>query len=137
MRHVLFDTNVLLDIFLQRAPHWQASAAAFGLAATGRVKGYVAGHAMTTIAYILEQEIGDKKTRAVLTEALSVLDVAAIDDSGIRAALQSPIADFEDAVTEISARRAGVSVVITRNTTDFAKSRVPALPPDAFVAGFG
>lgn len=136
MKRVLFDTNVILDIFLKRSPHVDASAAAFSLAATNRVVGFVAGHAVTTIAYVFEREVGPKKMRAALSEALSVLTVAAVDDAAIRQALKSPIGDFEDAVTEIAAQRANVSTIVTRNVVDFARSRIPALPPDAFIASF-
>ena len=37
MKRVLFDTNILLDVILARAPHLAASAAALDLVGQGKV----------------------------------------------------------------------------------------------------
>ncbi|MFM6021482.1 MAG: PIN domain-containing protein, partial [Dolichospermum sp.] len=48
-------------------------------------------------------------------------------------ALQSPIKDFEDAVTSAAAIAAGVEIIVTRNKVDFVGSLVPALSPEEFL----
>jgi predicted nucleic acid-binding protein len=49
MKRVLFDTNVILDVLLDREPHVEASATAWATAETGRVEGMLAAHAVTTL----------------------------------------------------------------------------------------
>ena len=132
MTRVLYDTNIILDVLLKREPHLLASARALDAAATGRVEGHLAGHAVTTIAYLLQRQLGLEKSPGVLIDLLSTLKVAAVTDAVIRQALARGFADFEDAVTCEAASQAGCSIIVTRNTDDFARSPIPAILPDLF-----
>jgi len=49
VKRVVYDTNVVLDVLLQRDPHVQASARAVDAAGCGQVEGYLVGHAITTV----------------------------------------------------------------------------------------
>lgn len=51
----------------------------------------------------------------------------------IRAALQSSMADFEDAVTSEAANAAGLEVIVTRNSPDFVASAIPAVLSEEFL----
>lgn len=42
--------------------------------------------------------------------------------------------DYEDALIAYAALRQGVNFIITRNKKDFARSPVPALAPEEFIA---
>jgi predicted nucleic acid-binding protein len=134
VKRVLYDTNVLLDILLGRTPHLQASAAAIDFVGKGSVEGYVAGHAVTTIAYLVQRDKGVAEAKKALVHLLTKLRVAPITDSSIRLALAADFSDIEDAVCAASAHEAGCTAIITRNPQHFRKSQVPALLPDAFVA---
>jgi predicted nucleic acid-binding protein len=134
VKAVLFDTNILLDVILNRSPHVDASAAALDQAGRGQVLGYVAGHAVTTIAYIVQREKGAAEAREVLGHLLSRVRVAAVTDSSVRMALTMPSADFEDAVCAASAQEAGCSLIVTRNPQHFRKVQPPAILPEAFLA---
>lgn len=134
MRRALFDTNVILDVLLGREPHFAASAAALDTAARGGVEGYVAGHAVTTIAYLLQRQLGAAGSRAVLADLLTQLRVAPVTDGVVRRALDSARRDFEDAICDAAAGEVGADVIVTRNVADFVASGVPAVSPDVFLA---
>ncbi|MGD1927639.1 MAG: PIN domain-containing protein [Leptolyngbyaceae cyanobacterium] len=134
MRHVLFDSDVLLDVLAQRQPFVVASAQSLNTAVKPQVQGYVSGHAVTNIFYILRRQVGGKKARELLSRLLQHLEVASVTDAVIKAALKSSITDFEDAVTSEAANTAEVEVIVTRNKSDFAASVIPALLPDEFLA---
>ena len=51
MKRVLFDTNVVLDVLLDRRPYVEASAAVWAAVETGASEGMLAAHAVTTIHY--------------------------------------------------------------------------------------
>lgn len=133
-RRVLYDTNILLDVILLRAPHVAASAAALDLAGTRVVEGFVAGHAITTIAYLVQREKGETDAKNALVRLLSRLRVAPTTDSGVRMALAMGFSDFEDAVSVASAQEAGCDVIVTRNLQHFRSAPVRALLPEVFVA---
>ncbi len=134
-KRVLYDTNVLLDVVLLRAPHVAASAAALDLAGSGLVEGLVAGHAITTIAYLIQREKGAATAKTALVQLLSRVRVAPTTDSAVRLALAMDLSDFEDAVTVASAQEAGCDLIVTRNIQHFRSALVKAVLPETLVAG--
>lgn len=134
MKQVLFDSDVLIDVLAQRQPFVTASAQALNRVTQPEVQGFVSGHAVTNIFYILRRQVGSDTARELVSRLLQHLQVASVTDEVIRAALQSSIADFEDAVTSEAANAAGVEVIVTRNTPDFATSAIPAVLPEVFLA---
>jgi predicted nucleic-acid-binding protein len=134
LRRVLFDSDVLLDVLAQRQPFVLTSAQALNTVTQPQVQGYVAGHAVTNIFYILRRQVGSETARELLSRLLQHLQVANVTDEVIRAALQSSMTDFEDAVTSEAANAAGLEVIVTRNTPDFVASVIPALLPKEFLA---
>ena len=130
MRRVLYDVDVVLDTLLKRQPHYAASAAALDPVGQGAVTGYLAGHAITTLFYLLRKQIGTDPARACLAGLLSRMRIAAVTDSVVRTALSSTFKDFEDAVTHAAALEAGVDLIVTRNIQDYAHASLPVLLPD-------
>lgn len=133
MKRVLFDSDVLLDILARRQPFIVASARALNTVMQNQVQGYVSGHAVTNIFYILRRQVGNEVARELLAKLLQHLQVASVTDEVIRQALNSSIKDFEDAVTSAAALTAGLEIIVTRNTPDFVVSLVPAMLPDEFL----
>lgn len=134
MKRVLFDSDVLLDVLAQRQPFVIASAQALNTVTQEQVQGYVSGHAVTNVFYILRRQIGSEAARELLSRLLQRIQVASVTDEVIRQALQSSITDFEDAVTSAAASVAGLEMIVTRNTSDFVTSSVPAVMPEEFLA---
>ena len=132
MKRVLYDTNVVLDVLLKREPFLADSAAALDAVGQGQVEGYIAGHAVTTLSYLLQRALGMAKSRQVLTDLLAKMRVAPVTDAGVRQALSGPFKDFEDGVTHAAAQEAKVSVIVTRNVSDFTKGTIPAVLPEMF-----
>ena len=133
MKRVLFDSDVLLDILAQRQPFIVASARALNTVMQNQVQGYVSGHAVTNIFYILRRQVGNEVARELLAKLLQQLQVASVTDEVIQQALNSSIKDFEHAVTSAAALTAGLEIIVTRNTPDFVASLVPAMLPDEFL----
>lgn len=133
MKRVLFDSDVLLDVLAGREPFVFASAQALNAVTQMQVQGYVSGHAVTNIFYILRRQVGSETARQLLSRLLQHLQVASVTDRVIRAALQSSTADFEDAVTIEAANAAEVEVIVTRNIPDFEASIIPAVSPEEFL----
>ncbi len=54
---ILIDTNIVLDVLLDRSPYVEASAAVWAAVETGNAEGLLAAHAATTIYYLLQKEM--------------------------------------------------------------------------------
>jgi predicted nucleic acid-binding protein len=130
----LYDTNILLDVILNRVPHVNASAAALDLVGQGLVEGCVAGHAVTTIAYLVQREKSAAEAHKALVHLLARVRVAPITDASIRVALVMGFGDLEDAVCAASAQEANCALIVTRNPQHFRESQPPAMLPEALLA---
>jgi len=131
MKRILFDTNVILDVLLERQPYVEASAAAWAAVETGNAEGMLAAHAVTTIHYLVRKETGNIKARRIMSAILRVFGIATVDSAVIQEALQLPFSDFEDAVTAAAARLAGCECIVTRDPRGFRGSTVRSLTPEA------
>lgn len=133
MRRVLFDTNVVLDVLLDRQPYAEASAAAWAAVETGNSEGMLAAHAVTTIHYLIRKEVGAIKAKRIVSAIVRVFGVAAVDRTVVQEALQLPLSDFEDSVTAAAARLAGCECIVTRDPKGFRGSPVRSLTPEAVI----
>lgn len=136
MKRVLFDTNVVLDVLLDRQPHARASAAAWAAVERGISEGMLAAHAVTTIHYLVRKEVGNVRAKRAMVAILRAFGVAAVDGAVVQEALQLPLSDFEDAVTAAAARSAGCEWIVTRDPKGFRGSPVPSLTPEAVIPLF-
>ena len=133
MKRILFDTNVVLDVLLDRQPYVNASAAAWAAVETGVSKGMVAAHTVTTIHYLIRKEMGNIKAKRIISAILRVFGVATVDGAVVQEALQLPFSDFEDAVSAAAARLAGCECIVTRDPKGFRGSPVRSLTPEAVI----
>lgn len=81
----------------------------------------------------MRRQVGRETAQELLSRLLQHLQVASVTDEVIRAALQSSMKDFEDAVTSAAAHTTGIDVIVTRNTPDFADSVISAVLPSEFL----
>jgi len=133
VKKALFDTNIILDVLLDRHPHAEASAAAWGAVEHGRIEGLIAAHAVPTVYYIVRRGYGNAKAKSILSSVLKVFRVAGVDDLVIVDAMTLRFADFEDAVTAAAARSAGCDHIVTRDVRGFRDSPVRPIPPESLV----
>ena len=133
MKKVLLDTNVVIDWLAKREPFAKQSIQIIELARDGKVVAFVSASAITDIFYIIRKLVSLSSARDAITQILSILKIAAIDEYDIIAARYSQFADFEDAVQFICAKKLGADYIITRDTADFELSTIPAVSPENFI----
>ena len=131
---VVLDLNVLLDVIQQREPFYEASAAVLSLVTRKKITGFVPGHALPTIYYIVMRYASRAEADKAIDWLLSTVAIAAEDIDVFRHARSLSITDFEDAVVASVGEAAGCSHIVTRNFKDFTGSPVPALTPEEFLA---
>jgi predicted nucleic acid-binding protein len=131
---VLFDTNVLIDFLLDRAPFAHAASDLLSRVDRGQIQGLACADSFTTIDYLLRRALGKEEARRHVSSLLSLLEVAPVNRATLEQAAESGLSDFEDAVVAESARQASVDCIVTRNERDFAGSRVTVCSPRALQA---
>jgi predicted nucleic acid-binding protein len=130
----LVDLNVVLDVLQQREPFCADSTAVLAAAETGRLRGFVAAHSVTTLFYLLAKHTSQERARVSTVELLSILEVAPVDGHVLEQALALPSRDLEDGVQMAAARQAGVDYLVTRDVGGYAAGPLPAVSPAELLA---
>ncbi|MEI6207371.1 MAG: PIN domain-containing protein [Desulfuromonadales bacterium] len=118
----MFDTNILLDLLMDRAPFSDAAAELFSKVENGIITGYVCSTSITTIHYLVSKAIGSTRAKEEVKKLLLLFEVAPVNRIVLESALTTHFADFEDAVVYEAACHVGAEAIVTRNQKDFRKS---------------
>jgi predicted nucleic acid-binding protein len=131
---VLFDTNVVLDVLMQREPHAQAAAQLLSLVDEGQLEGFMCATTVTTVHYLASKASTAKRAVSLVETLLDVLQVAPVDREVVAGALELGFADFEDAVVHEAAALAGATAIVTRNGRDFRGATIAVFDPVEMLA---
>ena len=128
---MLVDTNVLIDVALERQPFFGSAVELLERLAEDPGRGFMAWHTVSTFYYIVEQTLGNERTRSLIAELSGFLTVAPTSHESLYYALSLlPMSDFEDAMQVAAAQAAGAGHVVTRDIADFTNSPIPAITPE-------
>jgi predicted nucleic acid-binding protein len=135
MIETLIDTNVILDIALNRQPFCREAGIIFQYMEDKKIRGYISASAVTDIFYLLRKQIGRQNTTQYILELLEIVDILGVGKETIINALLSGQTDFEDAVQTQVAIENEIEVIVTRNVKDFEQlPSIKILTPTALIA---
>jgi predicted nucleic acid-binding protein len=130
---VLLDTDVVLDVILDRQPFVVEAGAIWLLHEQGDIVAYVTPVTPVNVFYIV-RKLKDKTTARHAVEMIGrVLQICPVDQTVFQTALALPFTDVEDAVQAAAAAGATLDALITRNTVDYAGAPLPVLTPTRFL----
>ncbi|EGK12682.1 type II toxin-antitoxin system VapC family toxin [Kroppenstedtia eburnea] len=130
---VLIDTNVVIDYLADRMPFADHAEQLLELCDQGTITGIITTNAITDIYYVVRKVAGKEKTLESLRTLCSVLEIADVGKSDVLGAMELDIPDFEDALVAQCAKKVKAECIVTRNTSDFKSSPVPAKEPAALL----
>jgi len=131
---VLFDTNVVLDLLLDREPFAGDAERLLSLADAAVLDGVLCADALTTVDYVVAKALGRARSRRLLDELLRICAIVPIDRAVLESALRLDLPDFEDAVVHQAARACEAAAIVTRDTAGFARGTIPALDPQELLS---
>ena len=131
---VFLDTDVILDLGLDREPFGVVALHLFARIEAGTIAAATSTLVLVNVYYVLRKAAGHTKALAFLTDLTSKVRVLGTDAGAWRLAVASGWGDLEDAVQHSIAVAAGVEAVITRNTDDWKGSAVPVYQADEWLA---
>ena len=129
---ILVDTNVFLDIILNRSG--SQTARRFFVAATQQSHNiFISASSATDIFYIVKKNGGMDKAYQALSFILGLVSVMSVTERDIIDAYSAHWLDFEDCVQYKTAQNNYVDILITNNTSDFEEHGLPVMTPDDYV----
>jgi predicted nucleic acid-binding protein len=121
---ILLDTNIVLDVLMDRMPFADAATELFSKVEDGTIIGYLCGTTITTVYYLAAKTVGTPRAREEMKKLLNLFEVAPVNRPVLESALVADFSDFEDAVIHEAACHVGAEAIVTRNQKDFKKSRI-------------
>lgn len=134
--HVFLDTNILLDVLLNRPGLVEESEAVILRCEKAGDPMFIAWHGLATAYYLLRRGRTEAEAMQEVDKLLAWARVADAGDTLARRARGLEFPDFEDALQAASAEASGADCIVTRNVADFTKSQVVVLTPSQFLAKF-
>jgi len=130
---VLFDTNVVLDVLLNRQPFADDAALLMSQVERSEISGLLCATTVTTIHYLIAKALDADSAIKHIRLLLSLFEIAPVNRVVLENALERGFTDYEDAVIAEAASHAGADYIITRNIRDFKNCPVPAYTPPGFI----
>jgi predicted nucleic acid-binding protein len=131
---ILIDTNIVLDVLLDRKPFSINSAAFFKLAEQGRIEAYITSNSVTDMVYILRKAYDMDTIKENLLIMFGFIKILNVSASDILKAFEIKTDDYDDAVIIQCASRIEADHIITRDIKGFKNSPVSYLTAEEFIA---
>lgn len=122
---ILLDTNIVLDVLMDRIPFADSAVDIFSKVEDGTIIGYVCATTITTVHYLAAKAVGAARAQEEIKKLLNLFEVAPVNRHVLESALIADFNDFEDAVIHETACHVGADAIVTRNQKDFRISRIP------------
>ncbi|MDW3209623.1 MAG: PIN domain-containing protein [Reichenbachiella sp.] len=130
---IFVDTDIIIDLLIDRQPHADAASIIFDLADKKKLKLFASSICLNNVHYIVRKELGDMKTRAIIGDLLELVEILSVSGKDIENAVNSEFKDFEDAIQHSVAQGSKeISAIVTRNTKDYKKSQIPVFNTDTY-----
>ena len=134
---MLIDTDVLLDLALDRETYAGPAEELLEKIQHGVEAANVAWHSISNLHYIASPVIGRDNARDFILGLIQFVPVAPTSTESVRYAASLQMTDFEDAMQVAAARACGATRIVTRNLADYRQSPVPVVSPQEALAELG
>lgn len=127
---IMCDTNIFLDVLLEREPFSDDSSKILSLCEEHKLEGFVSASCITDIFYLAR-----KYTRSTelaynaVGKVLEIVKVCSVTNNDVLVAFQKRARDFEDCLVATCAKSIQCDYIITRNKKDFEEFGIPLLEP--------
>ena len=130
---LFLDTDVLLDVLVQRAPHSIPASRIWSRVETRVVEGYISAVSFNNAHYVIRRAAGRQAAHEALKLLRDIFRLVPLDEEILQRAIDSDSSDFEDAIQFFSALRAQADCLLTRNVRHFPAEPLSVLTPEQFL----
>ena len=127
---IMCDTNIFLDVLLEREPFVDDSSKILRLCEEHKLDGVVSASCITDIFYLVHKYTHsvDMAYKAI-GKVLEIVKVCSVTNNDVLMAFQRKAKDFEDCLVATCAISIHCDYIVTRNKKDFEEFAIPILTP--------
>ena len=134
---ILLDTDVLIDVALDRKPFSESASALLNELEQMPGTGFIAWHSAANFFYLVSSKQTSKDAIQFIRELIGFIEIAPVCTQDLVYALSLEMPDFEDALQSAAAIACKADWIATRNLKHYKKSPVKALTPGDMLGKLG
>lgn len=132
-KRIFVDTNILLDVLLEREGVYCDALKIWANAEEGNVEACIAAISLNNVHYVLRKLKSETTAMIAVKILLQIFKVVPVDAEILRRAIDFHDRDFEDDIQLQCALKAKCSQLFTRNPNHYDHSAIAVVPPSAFM----
>ena len=134
---LMIDTNIFLDVLIQREPFYANSKAVLELCESKKVQGFLSASSVTDIFYLIRRQFHNTDLAyQALGSILDIIKVLTVTNDDVLSAYIERAPDFEDCLLATCAKSNKCDAIITRNKKDYLKFGITLLSPEELLELF-
>ena len=127
---LFMDSDVILDLILQREDHFEVAQHLFAQYQQGKSTLYTSSIVLANMHFIIRKLHDVKFANSSILFVNKHFKIIDANNEDIESAIQSKFSDFEDGVQYFSALRSKkIDAFITRNVKDYKHAQLPVFTP--------
>ena len=136
MKKVFIDTNVILDLILEReGAEYARQILQFGM--ESQIRNCTSILSFANIAYVLRKYLTHKETLETLESLFDSISILSMGDQQVYRALKLDGPDFEDTLQVSCASASGCDLIITNDKRHFKDIPLPVFTSEEFIRATG
>ena len=132
-KRIFVDTNILLDVLLEREGFYNDALRIWASAESGRIEAYIAAISVNNVHYVMRRLKSETTAMIAVRIILRIVKVVPVDADILSRASDFHDKDYEDDIQQQCALKARCAQIFTRNPNHYDSSIIAVLPPSAFM----
>jgi len=134
MKKIFIDSDIILDVVLQREPFFKSSQKVMAYIEKNKFQGFTSALILANCFYIISNIKNKELAENAISKIRSILTILPFTDKEIGESLNSGFKDFEDGVQYFVALNNGIDTIITRNISDYKEMHLNVFKPKEFLS---
>lgn len=131
-KRIFVDTNILLDVLLEREGYYYDALKIWVSAENGDVEACIAAISLNNVHYVMRKLKSETTAMIAVKILLRIFKVVPVDADILGLAVDFHDKDFEDDIQLQCALKAKCSQLFTRNPNHYDHSAIAVVPPSSF-----
>ena len=131
---LMIDTNIVLDVLLEREPFYMNSKTVLGLCESRKINGFISASTATDIFYLVRKSLqSTDEAYNALGNILNIVKILTVTNDDVNSAFIQRAHDFEDCLLATCAKSNKCDGIVTRNKKDFLSFDITLFSPEEIV----
>jgi predicted nucleic acid-binding protein len=132
-KRIFVDTNVLLDVLLEREGYYYDALKIWSAAEEGKIDAHIAAISVNNVHYVVKRLKSETTAMIAVRIILRIFKVVPVDSDILSSAADFHDKDYEDDIQFQCALRAKCSQFFTRDPTHYDSALMAVVPPSSFM----